>query len=117
MKEMFDYAQTLASMRNLAGGVYGLDIGPLAMKRAKRGKQTDLPELPKIAFCCGKTIYEVEIGWQMSSFLLIVLTKIWLYTNNVENSRTTGLCEQINENFQKSGGGGGKSNVIFFVKQ
>ncbi|XP_012272383.2 uncharacterized protein LOC105695421, partial [Orussus abietinus] len=53
---------TIGALRNLAGGVYALDIGPVLTKKAKKSKITDTPPLPKIAFCSGKTIYEIDVG-------------------------------------------------------
>ncbi|KAK2586909.1 hypothetical protein KPH14_009842 [Odynerus spinipes] len=51
---------TLAMVRNLLGGVYGMTLGPVDTKYAKRVKQPEA-NLPKLAFCSGKTIFEVQI--------------------------------------------------------
>lgn len=40
-------------IKNLKGGVYSLDVGPLESKYSKR-------ILPKLAFCAGTTIFEVD---------------------------------------------------------
>lgn len=44
---------TIAMIRNLKNGVYSLDVGPLESKHSKR-------ILPKLAFCAGTTIFEVD---------------------------------------------------------
>ncbi|XP_015604473.1 uncharacterized protein LOC107272147 isoform X1 [Cephus cinctus] len=51
-----------ASIRNLPGGVYDLSIGPVSVKRTKKAKNSELPNLPKIALCCGKMILEIDIS-------------------------------------------------------
>ncbi|KAM0728578.1 putative WD repeat-containing protein [Formica fusca] len=45
---------TMAMIKYLKGGVYSLDIGPLEAKYSKR------TALPKLAFCAGTTIFEVD---------------------------------------------------------
>lgn len=44
--------QTVAMIKYLRSGVYNLDIGPLQSKYVK---------LPKLAFCAGKTIFEIDV--------------------------------------------------------
>ncbi|KAI4502926.1 hypothetical protein M0802_001970 [Mischocyttarus mexicanus] len=51
---------TLAMVRNLIGGVYNMAIGPVDTKYAKRSRQPEA-HLPKLAFCSGRTIFEVQI--------------------------------------------------------
>ncbi|XP_067206557.1 uncharacterized WD repeat-containing protein alr2800-like isoform X2 [Linepithema humile] len=47
---------TIAMIRYFKGGVYSLDIGPNRLE-SKPGKR---PTLPKLAFCAGTTIFEVD---------------------------------------------------------
>lgn len=44
----------MAMIKYLKGGVYSLDIGPLETRYTKR------TALPKLAFCSGTTIFEVD---------------------------------------------------------
>lgn len=44
----------MAMIKYLKGGVYSLDIGPFETKYAKR------TPLPKLAFCAGTTIFEID---------------------------------------------------------
>lgn len=44
----------MAMIKYLKGGVYSLDIGPLEAKYSKR------TALPKLAFCAGTTIFEID---------------------------------------------------------
>ncbi|XP_051173319.1 uncharacterized protein LOC127289427 isoform X2 [Leptopilina boulardi] len=45
---------TICGVRNLPGGVYSIDIGPMS------GRKTKSSNLPRITFCSGKTVYELE---------------------------------------------------------
>ena len=56
------YFQTIGAIQNLLGGVYSLDIGPIPEKRTKRSRQNEIANLPKVAFCSGKSIYEIELN-------------------------------------------------------
>ncbi|KAG7209405.1 hypothetical protein KM043_015498 [Ampulex compressa] len=49
---------TTAAIRNLNSGVYSLDIGP--PKLSKKMRVSEATRLPKIAFCSGRTIFEIE---------------------------------------------------------
>ncbi|XP_032676363.1 uncharacterized protein LOC116846526 [Odontomachus brunneus] len=51
---------TMAMMRHVKGGVYSLDVGPLRSKYVKRIKGPETPYLPKLAFCAGSTIFEID---------------------------------------------------------
>ena len=50
--------QTLAMIRNLKGGAYDLDVGPINPMHAK--KTRTLSVVPQLAFCAGKRIYEID---------------------------------------------------------
>ena len=50
--------QTLAMIRNLRGGTYSLDVGPVNPKHAK--KIRSLSVVSQLAFCAGKRIYEID---------------------------------------------------------
>ncbi|KAG6797536.1 WD repeat-containing protein 5B [Apis mellifera caucasica] len=49
---------TLAMIRNLRGGTYSLDVGPVNPKHAK--KIRSLSVVSQLAFCAGKRIYEID---------------------------------------------------------
>ncbi|XP_015120782.1 coronin-7-like [Diachasma alloeum] len=49
---------TISAVKKLPGGVYGIDIGPPSSKPQKRSLKH--PPLPRIAFCCGKSVFEVN---------------------------------------------------------
>lgn len=60
--------QTLAMIKYFKGGVYSLDVGPLKPKYVKRMKASEAANLPRLAFCAGTTIFEVDAqpGWLMT---------------------------------------------------
>ncbi|KZC05021.1 WD repeat-containing protein 48 like protein, partial [Dufourea novaeangliae] len=49
---------TLGMIRNLNGGVYSMDIGPVNPKHAKKTKTATV--VPQIAFCAGRRIFEID---------------------------------------------------------
>ncbi|XP_071860490.1 uncharacterized protein isoform X1 [Bombus fervidus] len=49
---------TLAMIRNLRGGTYSLDIGPVNPKHAKKTRTISV--VPQLAFCAGKRIFEID---------------------------------------------------------
>ncbi|XP_078040165.1 uncharacterized protein LOC144471718 [Augochlora pura] len=49
---------TLAMVRNLSGGTYSMDIGPVNPKHAKKTKTATV--VPQIAFCAGRRIFEID---------------------------------------------------------
>ncbi|XP_043523974.1 uncharacterized protein LOC122536024 [Frieseomelitta varia] len=49
---------TLAMIRNLKGGTYSLDVGPINPMHAK--KTRTLSVVPQLAFCAGRRIYEID---------------------------------------------------------
>lgn len=57
--------QTAASINNLPGAVYCVDIGQPKKKQEKENKElyrtkSDITSLPKIAFVSTKKLYQVE---------------------------------------------------------
>ncbi|XP_073967849.1 uncharacterized protein isoform X3 [Bombus fervidus] len=50
--------ETLAMIRNLRGGTYSLDIGPVNPKHAKKTRTISV--VPQLAFCAGKRIFEID---------------------------------------------------------
>lgn len=54
------FQQTIAMIRNLKGGVYSIDIGSLKSKYLKENEVSETAYLPKIAFCAGTTIFEID---------------------------------------------------------
>ncbi|XP_011297250.1 protein will die slowly-like isoform X2 [Fopius arisanus] len=50
--------KTLSAIKKLPGGVYDIDVGPPHSKFQK--KSVRRPPPPRIAFCSGKTVFEVE---------------------------------------------------------
>ncbi|XP_031369329.1 uncharacterized protein LOC116186385 [Apis dorsata] len=54
----FLVCSTLAMVRNLRGGTYSLDIGPVNPKHAKKIRSISI--VSQLAFCAGKRIYEID---------------------------------------------------------
>ncbi|XP_033225664.1 WD repeat-containing protein 5 homolog isoform X2 [Belonocnema kinseyi] len=53
---------TISGIKNLPGGVYSIDIGPISATQLKRSRPTDEIDLPKLAFCSDKAIFEIELS-------------------------------------------------------
>ncbi|XP_026666644.1 uncharacterized protein LOC108621977 [Ceratina calcarata] len=49
---------TLAMIRNLRGGTYGMDVGPVNPKHAKKTRTLSI--VPQLAFCAGRRLYEID---------------------------------------------------------
>ncbi|OAD61688.1 Guanine nucleotide-binding protein subunit beta-like protein, partial [Eufriesea mexicana] len=49
---------TLAMVRNLRGGTYSLDVGPVNPKHAKKTRTISV--VPQLAFCAGRRIFEID---------------------------------------------------------
>lgn len=45
-------------IRNLKGGTYSLDVGPINPMHAK--KTRTLSVVPQLVFCAGRQIYEID---------------------------------------------------------
>ncbi|KAK0085415.1 hypothetical protein PV326_005927 [Microctonus aethiopoides] len=55
------FHSTVGLIRNLSGAVSGIDTGPNLKLTKQRTLFPNIPHLPKIAFCCGKNLFEIEI--------------------------------------------------------
>ncbi|CAK9795835.1 Uncharacterized WD repeat-containing protein alr2800 [Anthophora quadrimaculata] len=49
---------TLAMIRNVSGGIYSLDTGPVNPKHAKKTRSISV--VPQLAFCAGRQIFEID---------------------------------------------------------
>lgn len=51
----------MASISGLPGGVYSLDMGPV--KKVKKGDNPQaILSVPKVIFCSGKRIYQIDFS-------------------------------------------------------
>lgn len=48
----------MASIVNLPGGIYSLDIGP--SKVGNKKIKVEINNLPKVVFCSGKKVYQID---------------------------------------------------------
>ncbi|KAK0178758.1 hypothetical protein PV327_007619 [Microctonus hyperodae] len=55
------FHSTAGFIKNLSGAVNGIDIGPNLKLTKQRISISNTLHLPKIAFCCGKTLFEIKI--------------------------------------------------------
>lgn len=52
-------------MTGFSGGVYAIDIGPAKKSKKSDAAKSDLRSpamLPRMAFCCGKKVYQIEFS-------------------------------------------------------